>query len=360
MEMIKVMVFEPGRTPYTESVRKEKSVLEKVVGGKYEKINPDRTTALIYNPNGKQERLEANRKVGEGIVYGTFFLAADLGTTGFGTLSPLQSRFYNTVYGKPESFEDAELEENNPVQIGKDEMFLNNISMQINCFDIQKVFDSYHTEDKTEAKELLKMFHNEFRKAFDTECVDDLIDGGDDFIHLPAVIQSRETGDICIGLVEVDISSSGEHWGTEFLFGKGFVSHQDTEESNPMASERKKIGAYDYWYTPDYYGDIHSDKSNASKEVLEMLDYAREQRQGIKLYEFKEHPLTIRGEKNDMLDFVNAVRKSNTEGTLSDLAYKIEYAFDIDSLRSRNVEDECCKDEDYAENNYGISGMDSI
>lgn len=275
MEMIKVMVFESGKQAYMASVRNEKRVFGKVARGEYEKLNPDRTTALIYNPKGKEKGLEANRSVGEGIVYGTFFLAADLGNTGFGTLSPLQRQFYNTVYGEPESFDDEELEEDKPIRMRNDEIFLNNISMQINFFDLQKVFESYHTEDKTEAKELLKVFHNEFSKAFNTECVDDLIDCGEDFIHLPAVIRSRETGDICIGLVEVDISSSGEHWGTNFLFGRGFISHNDTADTNPMVSERKAIGVYDYWYTPDYYGDIHSDKSTAPKEVLEMLDYAR-------------------------------------------------------------------------------------
>lgn len=286
MEMIKVMVFEPGRQAYMASVRNEKRIFDKVVGGEYEKLNPDRTTALIYNPKGKENGFGANRTIGEGIVYGTFFLAADLGKTGVGTLPPIQRQFYNAVYGEPESFDDEELEEDKPIRIRNDEIFLNNISMQINFFDLQKVSESYHTEDKTEAKELLKVFHNEFSKAFNTECVDDLIDCGEDFIHLPAVIRSRETGDICIGLVEVDISSSGEHWETNFLFGRGFISHNDTVDTNPMVSERKAIGVYDYWYTPDYYGDIHSDKSTAPEEVLEMLDYARgnnEQIQGMNM-----------------------------------------------------------------------------
>lgn len=357
---IKVMVFETGKVPYMESVRNEKSVFDKVVGGKCEKLNPDRTTALIYNPNGKIDGLKPNRAVGDGIVYGTFFLASDLGKLGLATLSPLQRQFYNAVYGEPELFYKEELEEDKPIRIPNDEVFLNNINMQINYSDLQKVSDSYHTEEKAEAKEILKVFHNEFKKAFNTECVDDLIDGVEGFIHLPAVIRSRKTGNICIGLVEVDITSSGEHCGTDFLFDKGFVSHNDTEESNLMISERNAIGAYDYWYTPDYYGDIHSDKNTAPKEVKEMLEYAREQKQGVNIYEFKEHLLTLRGEKSDMLDFVNAVRGSGMEGTLSDLAYKIEYAFDIDLVRSTNVEDECSKDEDYAENNYGISGMDGM
>lgn len=74
-------------------------------------------------------------------------------------------------------------------------------------------------------------------------------------------------------------------------------------------------------------------------------------------YEFREHNFTVRGEKKDLLDFADAVRGSETEGTLADLAYQIEYAFDVDNIRSMNEEDECSQDENYAETNFGINGI---
>lgn len=54
------------------------------------------------------------------------------------------------------------------------------------------------------------------------------------------------------------------------------------------------------------------------------------------LYEFKEHNLMIRGEKDDLLNFAIAIREAAMEGTLSDLAYQIEYEFDVDSIRTIN------------------------
>lgn len=54
----------------------------------------------------------------------------------------------------------------------------------------------------------------------------------------------------------------------------------------------------------------------------------------VEIFTFQEHALKIEGEKSDLLEFVNCVRKSECEGTLSDLAYKIEYAFDVDGIRS--------------------------
>jgi len=40
----------------------------------------------------------------------------------------------------------------------------------------------------------------------------------------------------------------------------------------------------------------------------------------------------------------------DAEGTVGDLRYQIEYAFDIDGVRSSNTEDEGCDDPDYADN----------
>lgn len=59
----------------------------------------------------------------------------------------------------------------------------------------------------------------------------------------------------------------------------------------------------------------------------------------VKLYTFKEHALTITGEERDLLNLAQAIRESSqNEGTLSDLAYQIEYAFDVDGIRSEDID----------------------
>ena len=67
-----------------------------------------------------------------------------------------------------------------------------------------------------------------------------------------------------------------------------------------------------------------------------------------KIYQFKEHNLVIQGEKQDILYLAELLREA--EGTVGDLRYQIEYAFDIDDVRSYNTEDESCNDTDYADN----------
>lgn len=360
---IKVMVFEPLKEPHIEYIKNSKEVYKNVVEGEYKVQALDKQTVLIHNEKDKELELVPNRNVGRDIICGTFFIARDAGEEMYASLSDDQAKYYYRRYKNAEVISQKDVKENllySGKIIGKNEVFINNINLRIGEIDFKKVVESYKSCDYTEAKKLLKMLHEEFCETFGTSNVDKLTDGDDIFIHLPAIMKSKETGEICVGLVYVDTESSGEHWGTTFAFGNGFIAHNDMDKNNPMFVEKEEFGEYDYWYTPDYSGDIHSDKNTAPKEVKEMLEYAKEQKQGVNIYEFKEHSLTLRGEKSDMLDFVNAVRESCMEGTLSDLAYKIEYAFDIDLVRSTNVEDECANDEDYAENNYGISGMDGM
>ena len=68
----------------------------------------------------------------------------------------------------------------------------------------------------------------------------------------------------------------------------------------------------------------------------------------VKIYRFKEHNLVIEGEKRDILYLAELLREA--DGTVGDLRYQMEYAFDIDGIRSENTEDEGHDDPDYADN----------
>ena len=70
----------------------------------------------------------------------------------------------------------------------------------------------------------------------------------------------------------------------------------------------------------------------------------------VKIYQFQEHAFKVEGEKHDMISLAKILRESDAEGTLGDLCYQIEYAFDIDGVRSDNTESEDCDDPDYEDN----------
>lgn len=55
-------------------------------------------------------------------------------------------------------------------------------------------------------------------------------------------------------------------------------------------------------------------------------------------YQFNENDVEIKAEEHTLIALAKALREANVEGTLSDLAYQIEYAFDIDGVRSYDDE----------------------
>lgn len=55
-------------------------------------------------------------------------------------------------------------------------------------------------------------------------------------------------------------------------------------------------------------------------------------------YKFTENDIEIIAEKHTLIDLAKALREAQVEGTWSDLAYQIEYAFDIDGVRSEDDE----------------------
>lgn len=58
----------------------------------------------------------------------------------------------------------------------------------------------------------------------------------------------------------------------------------------------------------------------------------------VKLYEFRENDVYIKAEEHTLIALAKALREAEVEGTLSDLAYQIEYEFDIDGVRSEDEE----------------------
>lgn len=54
----------------------------------------------------------------------------------------------------------------------------------------------------------------------------------------------------------------------------------------------------------------------------------------VKMYEFGEHNLCVRGEKHHLLELAEKLREADVEGSWADLVYQIEYEFDVDGIRS--------------------------
>ena len=288
---IRVMVFEPLREPHIEYIKNEKEAYESIVGGDYTDQQLDKNTVVVYNTDDKALELMPNRGIGNDIICGTFFIASEADVGKYASLTDGQIQYYYGLLHEPEVISQQEVKENLAFGlngIGRNAVYINNLNLQFgeDKIDIEKVVSSYKTEDKTEAKKLLKTMVEVFKETHDVMSVDEMVDDGEDFMYLPSIIKGSESGELCIGLVLVDLSSSGEPHGAQFLLYNGFYDEYDKNMPEDAKKARAAIGNYDHWYPLDYSGDIHVDFDNVPEDVQSMLDYAKgieEQAQGMNM-----------------------------------------------------------------------------
>jgi hypothetical protein len=132
--------------------------------------------------------------------------------------------------------------------------------------------------------ELLGMFHQAFVSVYGNNPI---TQADAEWIICPAVLRSKATGQILIGLVELDLSSSGEHWGTNFLTPYAMYNPDEDRIGIIPKYMHEVFGSYDYYYTPDIPGDIHVNWEHCPQNVREMIDDVRacvpEQNGGLEL-----------------------------------------------------------------------------
>jgi hypothetical protein len=95
----------------------------------------------------------------------------------------------------------------------------------------------------------------------------------DDFVLVPGIVQAEVSGRICLALFELDLSSSGEHWGTQFLSRYGVISFNDIESLS--YDERlflNTLSPYDYAYTIKIPCDIHLEPEKMTEKAKAFLE----------------------------------------------------------------------------------------
>jgi len=133
---------------------------------------------------------------------------------------------------------------------------------------------SCNSQDTGYAAEILRDMHNAFVQVYGTDRLG--CDGEYEFVCVPAVVQARKTGRLTVGLLDLDLESSGEHWGTRFFSPEGILE-QGSPDNNEKEMQyiRDNYIPYDYWYTPKVDGDIHIDPDSAPEAVANLLNEAR-------------------------------------------------------------------------------------
>lgn len=136
--------------------------------------------------------------------------------------------------------------------------------------DYELLAESYKSESKAYAKEVLCELHKAMTEAYGTDCFE--CHGDEENIVTPAVIQSQKTGALALALLDIDLSSSGELCGIDLLTEYGIMKTSD--KALPEAIRKEIHDRYyplSYGYTADVEGDIHDRIAAPTKDILDFL-----------------------------------------------------------------------------------------
>lgn len=166
----------------------------------------------------------------------------------------------------------------------KQQGFVDKVNRILSSVDFNQLDCSCNSSNNGYARSILQALHKAFVSVYQT----DYLDRGEyGFVELPAVIRGRNTGHIALGIVTLDLESSGEHFGTFFLTPHGVIE-QGGEDTAEWKQEyiRKTFIPYDYWYTPEVEHDIHVDFESVPPEVAELLEACPLDRPGMEESEY--------------------------------------------------------------------------
>jgi len=151
--------------------------------------------------------------------------------------------------------------------------YLKRVSQLFDVVDLERLDKSCNSKDNKYAKGVLKDMNEIFVDVYRTNS---LVQDRYWFVYVPAVIRGIKTGHIGIGLVLLDLRSSGEHWNTYFLTPMGLI---DQNEETITPEEAKYLTEtyipYQYWYTVGIGSDSHVDFDNIPDDAADILRACR-------------------------------------------------------------------------------------
>lgn len=102
--MIKVVKVEVGQTPIVKEIANDLNALQAEVGGLIECVYLNDGCIAVVNEEGKIKGMEPNRRIGEDIICGPFFICGDTADGDFTSLSEEQTEKYSQQLAEIEQF----------------------------------------------------------------------------------------------------------------------------------------------------------------------------------------------------------------------------------------------------------------
>lgn len=95
---IKVLKIEPGKMPYEKEMVNELEGIQAEVEGMFECVYLDNNCIAVVNEEGKLNGMELNRRIGNDIIAGPFFICGDSDDGEFISLTDEQLDTFSCVF----------------------------------------------------------------------------------------------------------------------------------------------------------------------------------------------------------------------------------------------------------------------
>ena len=107
---IKVVIVAPHKNPTITTIKTKLENLQEAVGGLIEIIDIEDDVCILCNEEGKLIGLEGNRKLGDDILVGTFFVCGSNDEGELTSLTDSQIEKYIQFFWEPQTFTQQEIE----------------------------------------------------------------------------------------------------------------------------------------------------------------------------------------------------------------------------------------------------------
>lgn len=107
---IRILKIEPQKLPFEKKINNDLEGIQGEVEGLFECIYLDDNCILVCNEEGKLNGMELNRRVGNDIIAGPFFIAGDSCDGEFISLTEEQVEQYTNEFSKIQEFTGEEPE----------------------------------------------------------------------------------------------------------------------------------------------------------------------------------------------------------------------------------------------------------
>ena len=106
---MRILKVEPGEAPYEKEMDNSLDAIQKEVGGGlFEPIYLDRDIVLCCNEEGKLNGMAMNRRLGQDIICGPFFLVGEDRHGNFRSLTDEEIATFSQRFAEPEQFQEHE------------------------------------------------------------------------------------------------------------------------------------------------------------------------------------------------------------------------------------------------------------